>query len=74
MDKIRLKAPGNYSASVWYNNCSICLWENAKTLISMISGFWDVSLGNKTNYFLFVFGDTRTPKQIKNKPGACLET
>ena len=26
-----LKAPGNYSASIWINNFSICLWENPQT-------------------------------------------
>ena len=48
---INLKAPWNYSASFGTNNNLICLWENPKTLISMISGFWDVSPAPKTNYF-----------------------
>ena len=51
---IDLKAPGNYSASICYNLFSICLWEKLKTLISMISGFWDVSLSPQTNYVLFL--------------------
>ena len=36
------KALGNYSGPIWSNNFSICLWENLKLLISMISGILDV--------------------------------
>ena len=37
IEMIGLKAPGDYFASIWYNNnYSICLWENPKTVISMI--------------------------------------
>ena len=39
MEMICLKAPGNYSASVWTYNFSICLCERSKPNISMISGF-----------------------------------
>ena len=48
---ISLKAPENCSDSFWAYNFSICLWENPKLLISMISGFGDVSLAPKTNCF-----------------------
>ena len=51
MEKICLKAPGNYSAPIWSYKCSICLWEKPETLMSMISGFSNVSPGAKTNYF-----------------------
>ena len=37
MEILGLRAPGNHSASIWFTNFSICLWENLKTLISMIS-------------------------------------
>ena len=43
MEIIGLKALGNYFAAIWFNRFSICSWENTKTLISMISGFSDVS-------------------------------
>ena len=49
MEIISLKSPGNYSASIWINIFSICLGESLKTIISMISGFWDVSLSSKAN-------------------------
>ena len=49
MEKICLKAPGSYSGPFGTYNSSICLWENLKTLISMISGLLDVSLSPKTN-------------------------
>ena len=39
MEKIGLKAPGNYSASSWTNNFSILLLENPQSPIFMISGF-----------------------------------
>ena len=32
-------------------NFSICLWENPKLLIPMISGLWDVSLSPRTHIF-----------------------
>ena len=41
--RIRLKAPGNHSASIWSYNISICSWENPKTFFSMISGLFNVS-------------------------------
>ena len=47
---ISLKAPGNYSAPFWSTRLSICSWENPKALISMLSGFLNVSPGPKTNY------------------------
>ena len=65
MEILGLKAPGNYSASIWINKIPICLWENLETLISMISGFWDVSRPLKP--ILSIFGDTRTPKPIQEK-------
>ena len=50
---IGLKGRGNYSASIGYNNFSICLWESPKLFISMIAGFLDVSRSTKTNYHSF---------------------
>ena len=69
IELIHLKAPGNYSASIWTYNFLNCLWENPKTLISMISGFSDVSLTPKTNYlYLLRHQDTsnnpRNPKSL----------
>ena len=61
IEKICFKAPGNYSASFWSYDFSICLWENPETLISMISGFSDVSPAPKTSYC--IFGDLRTPQE-----------
>ena len=48
-EKIGLKAPGNYSASFWSYNFSLCSWERPKNLISMIPGFVDASMSPKTN-------------------------
>ena len=48
LEKIGLKALGNYSASYWSYNFSICLWERPKLPMSMISGFFDVSLSPNT--------------------------
>ena len=45
------EAPGNYSGPFWFNSFSICLWEKLKTLISMLSGFSDVSMNHQTIYF-----------------------
>ena len=39
MERIGLKAPGNYSASFWFNNFSILLLETQKSQNVMISGF-----------------------------------
>ena len=63
IEMIGLKAPGNYPGPFWSNRFSICLWENLKNLSSMISGFLNVSLSPKTNYF--IFGDTRRRNKIK---------
>ena len=46
---IGLKAPGDYYASIWSDNFSMCLWENLKFLISMISGLVDMSPSPNTN-------------------------
>ena len=43
-----LKAPGNYSASICYNFFDLLLGE-PETLISLILGFSDVSMGPKIN-------------------------
>ena len=51
MQRICLKAPGNYSGSIWSYKFSICLWENPNNFIYPISGFLDVSLKPKTNIF-----------------------
>ena len=32
LEKICLKAPGNYSAPIWSYTFPICLWEHPKTL------------------------------------------
>ena len=68
MEIISLKAPGNYFASIWINNFSICLWENPKTLMSMISGFPDVSPSPKTNY-VYLWRHKDTKKTFKSAPG-----
>ena len=39
VDIIRLKAPGNYSASFWSNKISVLLLERPKSPNSMMSGF-----------------------------------
>ena len=43
MEIIGLKALGNLFASICTYNFPICLWENPNTLISMNSGFSNVS-------------------------------
>ena len=59
-ETISSKALGNYSASVWYNIFSICLWEELKLLISMISGILNGPFLPKTNYFdLWKHQDTK---------------
>ena len=66
--KDRLKSAG---APFGFNNLLICLWENPKTLISMISGFLDLYLAPKTNFL-----SLETPvylKQIKKNPGTLLK-
>ena len=68
LEIIGLKAPGNYSASIWSYNFSICLWENPKTLISMISGV----LGRvpETQHQLFLSLETSGyPKNQEESPG-----
>ena len=50
MERIGLKAPYN-SASFWSYSSSICLWERPSLLISMISGFLNVSLSPKAIHF-----------------------
>ena len=64
--KLSSKAPDNYSASIWYNNISICLWEKRKFLISMISGFLYPSPSPKTDYLLSLEAP-RHLKKIKKK-------
>ena len=51
MEIICLKALGNYYGPFWSYNFSICLWDNLKLLISMISGVLNVSPAPNTNYF-----------------------
>ena len=66
VEKICLKVPGNYSASIWIDNFSICVRENKKTCISMILGFLNPSPSPKTNYL-----SLETPgylKEIKKIP------
>ena len=53
VEKIGLRAPGNYSGPFLSYNFSICLCENPKILISMSSGFGDMSPAPQTNYFYF---------------------
>ena len=66
MDIISSKAPGNYSASIWFNNFSIRLWENLKLLISMISGFWTCPRLPKPIILIFIH--TRIPKRNQENP------
>ena len=49
MQKIGLNNAGNYSGPFWTYNFSICLLENPGNLISMNSGFSDVSPSPKAN-------------------------
>ena len=49
MEVIGLTAPGDYSGPFWSCNFPIRLWEKPKLLISIISGFGDVSPSPKTN-------------------------
>ena len=65
MEIIRLKALGNYSASFWSYNISICLWERPKLLSSMISGFPNVSLFSTP--IIVIFGDLRIRQQKSKK-------
>ena len=58
---IGLKAPGNYSASIWINKILICFLENPKLPISMISGFLNPSPSAKTIYCLSL----ETPGHLK---------
>ena len=62
---IGLKAPGNYSASIWYNTFSICFWERQKTLTSMILDFLDVSRSPPPKPTIFIFGDPKKPQTIQ---------
>ena len=55
MQIIGLKAPANYSGPSWINNCPLCLWQNPKALIFLMSGLLDVSPRPKTN----ILWDTR---------------
>ena len=64
MEKIRLKALGSYSASIWSYNLSICFWENPKTFISIMSGLLNVSPSPKTNY-CYLCGHQDTSKSSK---------
>ena len=59
------KAPQNYSVSIWYFNFSICLWERQHPLISMISGFLNVSLApnNQLCLSLEIPGDLKESKK-----------
>ena len=59
MERLGLKAPWNYSVPFWSYNFSICLWENQKTFISMISDFW--MWPGLPKPIIFVIGDTRIP-------------
>ena len=65
---ISLRAPGNYSAPFWSNRCFICLLENPKTIISMISGLLNVSSAPKTIYVLSL----ETPRYLK-KTRKCMD-
>ena len=63
---IGLKAPENYSASIWFNIFSVCLWRNPQTLISMILGFWDPPPSPNANYV--IFRDTKIPHENQENP------
>ena len=65
MEIIGLEGPGNDSASIWSYNFSICLQENLKLIISMISGFLDVSLSPTTNYF-YLLNPQRASNNSRN--------
>ena len=66
-EKIYLKAPGSYPGPFWSYNFSICLSENPKAFISMMSGLFDVSLSFKTNIiYLWRPQDTWTNQKDPN--------
>lgn len=67
-----LKSAGNYSAPIWNCNFSICLWDNPKTLISMMSGLLNMSPSPKANItYLLRHQDTL---KIQEKPSAIFRT
>ena len=67
MEIISSKALGNYSASIRSYNFSNCLPENPKTLISMISGFFDVSFLPQTNY-VYLWRHQNPPNDSRKVP------
>ena len=71
MKKMCSKAPGNYSAPYWSYNFSICSWENLNLLISMISGFWDVSPSPKRQLYLSL--ETQYLKRYDKNPQSFLK-
>ena len=58
---IGLKAPGNYSALIWNNKISICLWERAKLIICMVSGVFEPATKPQNQLFLSL----ETPGHLK---------
>ena len=67
MEMVLPKAPENYSSPFWAYKFSICSWERAKLLISMISGHLDMSPSPKTNIiYLWRPQDTfKNPRKSK---------
>ena len=64
MEIISLKAPGNYSGSIWTDNFSFCLWQNLKIIISMVSRLSNASPSPKTNIiYLWRHQDTWTDQE-----------
>ena len=71
MEKICLKAPQYYSASIWICNFSICLWKRPKTHYFMMSGFSNVAFFSRQ--IIFIFGDPRLRQIINGHPKSFLK-
>ena len=61
---IGLKAAGNYSASIWINRSSLCLWEKPKTSFLWFRDFRTRPWAPTPTISLET-PDTRTPKQTR---------
>ena len=61
LEKICLKAPGDYSASIWTYNFSICIWQNQTKSFLRLRDFRTRHPAPKPT--IFTFADTRIPKQ-----------
>ena len=60
-----LEAPGNYSATIWYDKISILLLKNPKFLISMLSGFSN-SQNQLCEYFKHILFSKSQKMEFRN--------